>query len=83
VGNSIFVDGAGNAYVTGSTKSSPTINGFPATAGAYQTIFGGTTDAFVVELTQSAVPPGGNTVSNSGGGGGCFVATASAYEPRK
>jgi hypothetical protein len=79
VGNSIFVDGAGNAYVTGSTKSP----GFPATPGAFQTTFGGTMDAFVTKITESATPSGGNSVSDGGGGGGCFIATASAFEPRR
>jgi hypothetical protein len=50
IGNGIFVDGSLQAYVTGSTESSPTVNGFPATPGAFRTTFGGTTDAFVTKL---------------------------------
>jgi YVTN family beta-propeller protein len=42
----IAVDLAGNAYVTGYTRSS----NFPTTAGAFQTIFGGSSDAFVTKL---------------------------------
>jgi hypothetical protein len=48
---SIRVDGAGNAYVTGSTTS--TYN-FPTTPGAFQTTFGGgLRDAFVVKLNPT------------------------------
>lgn len=45
----VAVDGAGDAYVTGSTQSS----NFPVTQGAYQTIMGGGTDAFVAELNSA------------------------------
>jgi hypothetical protein len=45
VGQGIAVDGAGNAYVTGSTGSA----NFPV-ANAYQTGLGGTSDAFVAKL---------------------------------
>jgi hypothetical protein len=48
---SIRVDGAGNAYVTGSTTSA---YNFPTTPGAFQTKFGGGQwDAFVVKLNPS------------------------------
>jgi len=54
VGNDIFVDAAGNAYVTGSTDTSQlAIPPFPTTAGAFQTIFGGVTDAFVTKLNAA------------------------------
>jgi uncharacterized repeat protein (TIGR01451 family) len=48
-GNAIAVDGSGNAYITGSTSSTnlPTQNPFQAANG------GGTTDAFVAELSPS------------------------------
>jgi hypothetical protein len=55
VGNGIAVDGAGNAYVTGSTASAaPTA--FPTTAGAFQTALAnaaGQLDAFVTVLNTT------------------------------
>ncbi len=51
-GQSIAVDGAGNAYVTGYTDGT-----FPMVGGSYQTNFGGTEDVFVVKLN-----PSGNTL---------------------
>jgi hypothetical protein len=48
-GGGIAVDAAGNAYVTGDTYSTD----FPTTAGAYQTSFGGTDDAFVAKLNAT------------------------------
>ena len=52
-GYGIAVDSAGNAYVTGSTESSD----FPVTAGAFQSAYGGMTDAFVSKLN-----PAGDTL---------------------
>jgi hypothetical protein len=49
VGFGIALDGAGNAYVTGETNSID----FPATAGAFQTTFGGVLDAFVTKLNPT------------------------------
>jgi hypothetical protein len=48
-GSAIAVDAAGNAYVTGIAVASD----FPTTAGAFQTIFGTSTDAFVTELNAA------------------------------
>ena len=53
-GDAIEIDGAGNAYVTGSTSSLD----FPITADAFQTSLavhagGGGTDAFVTKLNSS------------------------------
>src|SRR5207244_3352497 len=45
----IAVDAQGNAYVTGRTTSS----NFPTTAGAFQTTFGGDSDAFVTMLNPT------------------------------
>ncbi|MDX8551790.1 SBBP repeat-containing protein [Methanospirillum sp. J.3.6.1-F.2.7.3] len=46
-GNGIAVDAVGNVYVTGGTSN------FPTTIGAYQTVFGGTSDAFVTKLNSA------------------------------
>jgi hypothetical protein len=51
-GLGIAVDGAGNAYVTGSTRST----NFPLTASAYQSALGGSQDAIVAKI---APPTGG------------------------
>jgi Beta-propeller repeat len=50
-GYGIAVDGSGNAYVTGSTKSA----NFPTTTGAFQTSYGGSGnfEAFVTKLNAS------------------------------
>jgi hypothetical protein len=45
----IAVDSSGNAYVTGQTQST----NFPVTPGAFQTIFGGSSDAFVTKLNST------------------------------
>ena len=45
-GGGITVDSSGNAYVVGSTNSPD----FPMTIGAFQTVFGGASDAFVTKL---------------------------------
>lgn len=49
VGNSIAVDSAGSAYVTGRTGS----GNFTTTPGAYDTVLDGDTDAFVLKLNAS------------------------------
>jgi len=62
VGNAIAVDGAGNAYITGSTASAddpgtPLVDeDFPTTAGAFQTALAnaaGQVDAFVTKLNTT------------------------------
>ncbi|MGH2685535.1 MAG: SBBP repeat-containing protein, partial [Actinomycetota bacterium] len=50
-GSDIAVDGAGNAYVTGSTADAT--SDFPATPGAFDTTHNGGTDAFVAKLDPS------------------------------
>ena len=49
IGRGIAVDAAGDAFVAGYTFSSD----FPATAGAYHTIFNGSADAFVTKLDSA------------------------------
>ncbi|TMD08075.1 MAG: hypothetical protein E6J03_03260 [Chloroflexi bacterium] len=74
-GSGIAVDGAGSAYVTGSTASA----GFPTTVGAAQRTFGGGGgDAFVAKLT-----PGGNALVYSTflGGNGDDSGAAIAVDP--
>jgi hypothetical protein len=44
----IVIDSGGNAYVTGVAEA-----GFPVTPGAFQTVFGGVTDAFVTKLNST------------------------------
>jgi hypothetical protein len=48
-GNAITLDGAGNAYVVGYTRSPY----FPTTPGAFQTTYEGRSDAFVAELNPT------------------------------
>ena len=47
-GSEIAIDSAGNAYVTGQAQV-----GFPVTAGAFQTVFNGGSDAFVTKLNST------------------------------
>jgi beta-propeller repeat-containing protein len=72
-GLGLAVDVTGNVFLVGDTSSAD----FPVTASAVQTTFGGTTDAFVVMITQ----PG---IIASGGGGHsstCVIATAAFGSP--
>lgn len=48
VGNGIAVDSAGNAYLTGSANLD-----YPTTPGAFQTVHGGGSDAFVTKLNST------------------------------
>ena len=48
VGDGIAVDPAGNAYLTGSANGD-----YPTTPGAFQTVPGGTSDAFVTKLNST------------------------------
>jgi hypothetical protein len=53
-GNGIAVDGTGNAYVTGPTDTSELeVPPFPTTAGAFDTVLAGNTDAFVTKLNAA------------------------------
>ena len=63
-GAGIAIDGSGNAYITGLATSS----NFPTTPGAFQTVYGGTQEAFITKLN-----PGGTALVYStflGGTGG-------------
>jgi hypothetical protein len=48
----IAVDRDGNIYVAGSTDS----NDFPVTSGAFQTVAGGNTDAFIAKIGPESAP---------------------------
>jgi hypothetical protein len=52
-GQGIALDSAGNAYVTGGTGST----NFPTTAGAFQTTYGGSGDAFISKFSFAAGIP--------------------------
>ena len=72
-GLGLAVDRSGNVFLVGDTSSAD----FPVTASAVQTTFGGTTNAFVVMITQlgiSAAAGGGNSST-------CFIATAAFGSP--
>jgi hypothetical protein len=53
LGAGIAVDGAGSAYVTGTTDSTD----YPTTPGAFDTALNGSRDAFVTKLAEPAPPP--------------------------
>ncbi|MCI0684016.1 MAG: Ig-like domain-containing protein [Gemmataceae bacterium] len=52
IGLGIALDPAGNVYVAGQAGST-----FPITAGSYQTLSGGSTDAFVTQIPASSLNP--------------------------
>jgi hypothetical protein len=77
-GNSIAVDGLGNAFVAGTTDST----NFPTKS--VQDTPGGGDDGFVAKVQEAEVTEGaggGNESSGGGGGGGCFIATAAEGSP--
>jgi hypothetical protein len=49
IGYSIAIDGSGNAYITGETRST----NFPSTTGAFQTANAGSYDVFVTKLNST------------------------------
>jgi hypothetical protein len=79
LGQSIAVDAAGSAYVTGFTNST----NFPTTAGAAQTTFAGLSDAFVTKLNATGSGLAFSTYlggsSHDDGGGIAVDAAGSAY----
>ncbi len=50
-GNGIAADNSGDVVITGCTQSSD----FPVTSGAFQTVYGGMSDAFVVKFNSDGV----------------------------
>jgi hypothetical protein len=68
----IAVDAAGNTYVTDTTQSAD----FPTTAGAFQTVFAGASDAFVVKFN----PTGSVVYSTYLGGAGSEESFAIAVD---
>jgi len=71
-GNAIALDASGDAFIAGGTTSSD----FP-TVGPFQSVFGGSTDAFVFELSSN----GGTLIySTYLGGSGDDVATSIALD---
>ncbi|TYP74496.1 SBBP repeat-containing protein [Paenibacillus methanolicus] len=80
IGRGIAVDASGNAYMTGETTSAD----FPVTPGAFQTMIGGGSDAFVAKLNPAGTALVYSTyLGGSGGdfgrGGIAIDASGSAY----
>jgi len=74
-GDSIAIDSAGNAYVTGTTGSAD----FPVTPGAFDTTFNGVGDVFVAKLDSAGSSLIYSTYLGGGGyDGGYSIAIASA-----
>ncbi|QUI23467.1 SBBP repeat-containing protein [Vallitalea pronyensis] len=79
IGDDVAIDSTGSAYVTGGTLSID----FPTTAGAFQTVFGGNSDAFVTKFNVDGTAPvystylGGN--SDDGGNAIAIDNMGSAY----
>jgi hypothetical protein len=72
-GLGLAADPGGNVLLVGDTTSAD----FPVTSSAVQKTFGGTTDAFVVMVTQLGL----NAGAGGGNGSTCFIATAAFGSP--
>ena len=74
----IAIDSAGNAYVAGNAQA-----GFPVTAGAFQTVFNGVSDATVTKLNSTGTALVYSTFlgasGNDGGSGIAINAAGNAY----
>ncbi|MFL6254519.1 MAG: SBBP repeat-containing protein, partial [Pyrinomonadaceae bacterium] len=64
--NAVALDATGNVYVAGSAQKNGTTKVFPTTAGAFQTAYGGNSDAFVVKLNGSGATTPTPTPTPSG-----------------
>src|SRR5437870_11249980 len=60
-GHAVALDGAGNAFVTGNTRT-----GLPTTTGAFQTTFGGLDDAFISQIADPTII--GRVIDENNGG---------------
>ncbi|MCO5252047.1 MAG: SBBP repeat-containing protein [Candidatus Kapabacteria bacterium] len=73
VGTSVTIDGSGNIYLTGETRSNNTIS----TSGSHQSIYGGGGehygDAFLVKFNNNGIRQWGTYYGGSGGDGGVSV----------
>jgi hypothetical protein len=73
--NCIALDGAGNAYITGTTVASD----LPTTAGAFQTAIKGTEDTFVAKFNTSLTGSASLVYSTFLGGSGAFDGVSAGY----
>ena len=69
-GQAIAADSSGDAYIAGTTEAS----NFPATAGAWQTVFGGGSDAFAAKLDPTGKLVYATYVGGTGADAGTGIA---------
>ena len=74
-GCGVATDGSGNVYITGLTSSTSGI----ATAGAYQTIYGGDNDAFIAKFSNSGTMQWATYYGGSGDDQGMGIAIDSTW----
>jgi RHS repeat-associated protein len=79
--NAIAVDASGDAYLTGSTTQSSGGFTFPTTSGAFETAYGGSSEAFVSQLNASGTAlVYSSYLGGSGGGAGNGIAVDASGE---